>query len=65
MRVHLDQRWVDRLLRWPEAGMGYQRVDLRFSNGRELHDVRVFNAADVDLPDEFAHLQITTIEPHR
>jgi hypothetical protein len=45
--------------------MGYQRVDLRFSNGRELHDVRVFNAADVDLPDEFAHLQITTIEPHR
>ena len=65
MRVRLDRKWVDRLLRWPESGMGFQRVDMRFANGRELNDVPVFNAEEVDLPDDLARLRIAGIQPHR
>lgn len=65
MRIRLEQRWVDQLLRWPESGMGYQRVILKFSNGREIQDVRVFNAEEVDLPEELAPLRIAAIEQYR
>ncbi len=41
MRIRLDDRWVKELLRWPESGMGYQRVDVSFSDGREVEDVPV------------------------
>lgn len=58
MRIKLDSRWTKRLLQLPESGMGYQRVDLRFANGRELKNVLVFNAEDVDVPDELAGLEI-------
>ena len=44
--------------------MGYQRVDIRLSNGQELKDVVVFNAAEMDLPDEFAKATITDIQSH-
>lgn len=58
MRIKLDSRWTKRLLQLPESGMGYQRVDLRFANGRELKNVLVFNAEDLDVPDELAGLEI-------
>ena len=64
MRVRLDDRWVERLLRWPESGMGYQRVDVRFANGRKLSDVPVFNAEEIELPEEFGPLTIALLEPH-
>jgi hypothetical protein len=64
MRVRLEKCWVDCLLRWPESGMGYQRVDLRFSNGRQLRDVAVFNAEEVELPEDLAQVRITTLERH-
>src|SRR6266536_2037123 len=65
MRIRLDDHWVERLLRWPESGMGYQRVDVRFVNGRELKDVPVFNAEEIELPDEVAPLRIADLELHR
>jgi hypothetical protein len=64
MRVKLDSRWVERLTGLPESGMGYQRVDLQFTDGRELKDVMVLNAEDVDLPDEFAAVKIVDLVLH-
>ncbi len=47
-----------------EAGMGFQRVDLRFADGRELKDLLVFNAEEIELPDEFARARIDELRPH-
>ena len=61
MRVKLEQRWIKRLLQLPESGMGYQRVDLRLADGRELKDVLAFNAEEVELPDECANAKIEDV----
>ena len=44
--------------------MGYQRVDVCFTNGRELRDVMVFNAEDLDVPDELAQSEIKDVRLH-
>ena len=54
MRIKLDQHWTKRLLQLPESGMGYQRVDVRLADGRELRDVLVFNCEEMEVPREFA-----------
>ena len=61
MRVTLDKCWKERLVKLPESGMGYQRVDIRFAGDRTARDVMVFNAEEAELPAEFASLQITDI----
>ena len=61
MRVKLEQRWMKRLLQLPESGMGYQRVDLRLANERELKNVLAFNAEEVELPDECADAKIEDV----
>jgi hypothetical protein len=62
MRVKLEQRWIKRLLQLPESGMGYQRVDLRLADGRELKNVLAFNAEEVELPDECADARIEDVQ---
>ena len=62
MRVKLEQRWMKRLLQLPESGMGYQRVDLRLADGRELKNVLAFNAEEVELPDECANTKIQNVK---
>lgn len=64
MRIRLERRFVDRLLEQPESGMGYQRVDIRLSDGRELKDVVVFNSEEAEVPDEFADAQIADVRLH-
>ena len=64
MRIKLDPRWTKQLLAVPESGMGYQRVDVRFANGRELDDVVVFNAEEIEVPNEFAQVEIKDIRLH-
>lgn len=64
MRIKLEQRWIKRLLLVPESGMGYQRVDLRLSDGRELKDVPVFNADEIELPEEYANVRIKDLKLH-
>ena len=64
MRVTLDRRFVERLAQQPESGMGYQRVDIRFADGRELKDVIVFNAEQADVPEEFANAKIADVRLH-
>jgi len=44
--------------------MGYQRVDIRLVDGRELKDVMVFNAEEIEVPDEFARAQIKDVRLH-
>lgn len=65
MRVALDRKWIDRLLKLPESGMGYQCVDVHFSNRRVARNVTVFNAEQAELPAELASLSIRDIKPHR
>jgi hypothetical protein len=65
MRIKLEQRWIKRLLQLPESGMGYQRVDLQLSDGRELKDVLVFNAEELEVAEELATSEIKDIRPHR
>ena len=62
MRIKLARKWIDLLLRIPESGMGYQRVDVRFVDGRVLRDVLVFNAEDLEVPDDCAGLEIKEIQ---
>ena len=64
MRIRLDERWTRRLTALPESGMGYHRVDVRLADGRELADVLVFNAEEIELPDEFATVRIADVRPH-
>jgi hypothetical protein len=64
MRIKLDPRWTRRLASLPESGMGYQRVDVRFADGRELKDAMVFNAEDLVVPDEFAQAKVENITIH-
>jgi hypothetical protein len=64
MRVKLAERWVRRLTALPESGMGYQRVDVRLADGRELKDVLVFNAAEIELPDRYARVGIADMRLH-
>jgi len=64
MRIKLDKKWIARLVRLPESGMGYQRVDLRLKDGREVKDVPVFNAEELDLADEFARIGIKDVRLH-
>ena len=61
MRVKLSERFVRELLALPEAGMGYQRVDLRLVDGRELRNVLVFNAEEIELPANAAQVDIADI----
>ena len=61
MRFKLEQHWTERLLELPESGMGYQRVDIRFTNGRKLKDVVVFNAQEFDVPDDLAQAEIRDV----
>ena len=64
MRVKLESRWTRRLIELPESGMGYQRVDVRLADGRELKDVVVFNAEELDVPEEFAKAEIKDVSLH-
>jgi hypothetical protein len=63
VRVNLDERWVRRLTALPESGMGYQRVDVRLADRRELKDVLVFNAEEIELPDRYARVGIADLRP--
>jgi hypothetical protein len=64
VRIKLDRRWVQRLLKLPESGMGYQRVDVKMADGRELKNAVVLNAELLELPDDFGSATVTEIRLH-
>lgn len=63
--VKLDKKWVDYLIRQPESGMGYQKVDVRLRDKRVLTSVLVFNAEDLELPEECVGVDIEEIQLHK
>ena len=65
MRIRLDKRWTDQLVSWPEAGMGYQRVDVTMADGREVKNAIVLNAELLEVPDDFAQATVAEIRLHR
>lgn len=64
MRIKLDKRWTDQLLKWPETGMGYQRVDVTMADGRQLKNAVVLNAELLEVPAEFARATVADIRLH-
>ncbi|MGH8222247.1 MAG: hypothetical protein ACREQZ_04665 [Woeseiaceae bacterium] len=44
--------------------MGYQRVDVRLADGREVLDTLVFNAQEIELPDDCRDAEIQEIRIH-
>lgn len=61
MRIKLEKRWTDRLLTWPESGMGYQCVDVTMEDGRELSGAIVLNAELLEVPVDFADTTVRDI----
>lgn len=64
MTVKLEKKWTDYLVDQPESGMGYQKVDIWLKDNRVLKNVLVFNAQEIDLPDELATVEIAEIRLH-
>lgn len=65
MRVRLENRLIEKLTRLPESGMGYQRVDFRLADGRELRNVLVFNAEEAELQPDDAKVGIVDVSSCR
>ena len=61
MRIKLNKGWLKRLRELPESGMGYQRVDVRFADGRELKNVVVLNGEELEVPNDFAQGEVTDV----
>jgi hypothetical protein len=43
--IRLPEKWTRFLVRQPESGMSYQRVDVRLANNREIKDAVVLKLA--------------------
>ena len=65
MRIKLSQKLTDHLIRLPESGMGYQRVDVRFADGSTQQDCVVLNAETIELPETCEGKVITDIRLHK
>jgi hypothetical protein len=52
VRLALDDRWIEKLRRQPESGMGYQRVRVRLRDGRVIEQAVVFNGRVLDLTED-------------
>jgi len=65
MTIKLERKWVDYLIRQPESGMGFQKVDVRLKGNRVLNDVLVFNAEEIDLPEDCAGSAIEELQLHK
>ena len=61
MKLTLSESWTKRLLDMPESGMGYQRVDVVFTDGTVLQGAIVVNASVVELPETMAEKTIREI----
>ena len=65
MIIKLAKKWVDYLIRQPESGMGFQKVDVRLKGNRVVRDVPVFNAEEIDLPEDCASSPIEELQLHK
>lgn len=68
MTVQLGETWSERLRSLPEAGMGYQLVDVILRDGRCERGLLVFNGRELQVSDLSQPLdvsEILRIDPHR
>jgi len=65
MRVRLPEYWINFLIRQPESGMGYHRVDVTFEDGSESLDCVVVNSEEIELPSEQRGKTIAEIRVRR
>lgn len=61
MKLKLNPYWTKHLLRFPETGMGYQKVDVILKSGQVLRDVIILNAEDIIIPDQYLNLKCDDI----
>jgi hypothetical protein len=64
MTIKLNENWSQHLVKLPETGMGYQKVDLIFKDGRKLKDLIVLNAEDCETEESFNVDDIADIKIH-
>ena len=62
MKLKLNKYWTQKLLDYPETGMGYQKVDVALKAGRLIRSVVVLNAEELVLPDEYKNLKLEEIQ---
>ena len=62
MKLKLTKYWTEQLLKYPETGMGYQRVDIVLKTGKVIKDIVVLNAEDLLLPDPYENLRVEEIK---
>ena len=65
MRLRLESKWTDRLLKFPESGIGFQRVRVKLTNGRVIDPAVVLNAEMLEIADDvpsFAPAEILQID---
>lgn len=60
--VHLPARWIQQLVRLPESGMGYQKVNIVLKEGKVLKGVIVLNAEEAQAPEAFELSDIVDIQ---
>jgi len=65
MTIRLLEKWTRFLVDQPESAMGYQRVDVRLANNREIKDAVVFNAKEIELPNDCAQSKIEDMQMDR
>jgi len=61
VKLKLDENWIKCLLKRPETGMGYQKVDVVLKSGKTIKDVTVLNAEYLELPVEYSGLKLDDI----
>lgn len=54
MLIRLEDKWVRTLSHLPERGMSYQQVHVVLRDGLRVHDIQVFNAEQLDWPEDRA-----------
>ena len=65
MTIKLNDYWSQRLVQMPETGMGYQKVDLIFKDGRIIKEVYVLNAEDCETKEVFRVEEIADIKIYK
>lgn len=59
--MRLSQRWIDKLVKLPESGMGYQIVDIHLKDGTILKNALVINCEEILGYLNFAEADIVDI----
>ncbi len=65
MNKPLPKKWSEYLRGLPESGMGYQLVDVSFTDGSRLKNVSVLNSTYIDLPATHFSKRIRDISIHK